>query len=65
LLAREDPLPLFMDKNQEKALAERMKDKYGMHKEACILNIARINSDSVKFAMQVIACKLLRKFCGD
>jgi hypothetical protein len=32
--AGEDPLPLFMDKTQEKALAERMKEKYGTHRGA-------------------------------
>jgi hypothetical protein len=34
--AGEDPLPLFMDKTQEKALAERMKEKYDTHRGACM-----------------------------
>jgi hypothetical protein len=35
LIVGEYPLPLFTDKTKEKSLAEKMKDKYGMHIGAC------------------------------
>jgi hypothetical protein len=61
----EDPLPLFTDKTQEKSLAERMKEKYGTFRGAHGLDVASINDDTVRFATQVLACKLLRKCHKD
>jgi hypothetical protein len=59
--AWEDPLPMFTDETHEKELVERMKEKYGMHKGACGLDVERINDDYVNFLTQVLDCKLLRK----
>jgi hypothetical protein len=42
-----------------------MKEKYGMHRGECGLDIASINDDIVIFVMQVLACKLLRKCHRD
>jgi hypothetical protein len=61
----EDPLPLFTDKTHEKELAERMKEKYDTHRGARGLDVVSINDDSVRFVMQVLACKLLRKCHRD
>jgi hypothetical protein len=47
----EYPLTLFMDKTQDKELAERMKEKYGTHKGTCRLDVASINDNTVGFAM--------------
>jgi hypothetical protein len=35
------------------------------HRGACSLDVASINDDTVRFATQVLACKLLRKCCKD
>jgi hypothetical protein len=61
----EDPLPLFTDKAHEKALEERMKEKYGTFRGAHGLDVANINDDIVRFATQVLACKLPRKCHED
>jgi len=42
-----------------------MEEKYGTHRGAHIFDIANINDDTVIFATQVLACKLLRKCCRD
>jgi hypothetical protein len=63
--AGECPLPLFMDKTQEKALAERMKEKYGTHRAVHGLDVARINDDSFSFVTKVLACKLIKKCHRD
>jgi len=62
---REYPLPLFTDKSKEKSLLEKMKEKYETHRGACCLDIPSINDDTVKFMMQVLGCKLLRKCRKD
>jgi hypothetical protein len=64
-MAGEDPLPLFTDKSNEKYLLERMKEKFDMYRGACGLDVASINDECIRFAMQVLACKLLRKCCKD
>ena len=38
-----------------------MKEKFGMFMEVHGLKILSINDDCVKFAMQVLSCKFLRK----
>jgi hypothetical protein len=47
----EDPSPLFIDKSKEKALAERMKDRYDTFIGARGLDVANINDDAVWFMM--------------
>jgi hypothetical protein len=64
-LAWEDPLPLFTNKYKEKSLAEKMKDKYDTHRGARGLDISSIKDDIFRFAMYVMACKLLRKCHKD
>jgi hypothetical protein len=49
-LTEEDPLPLFIDKTKGKALAERMKEKYGTFKGVRRHDIASINYDTVRCA---------------
>jgi hypothetical protein len=61
----EEPLPFFMDKTQEKALAKRMKDKYDTHRGVRGLDVVNINDDIVRFATQVMDFKLLRKCRRD
>jgi hypothetical protein len=61
----EDPLPLFTDKSNEKALSERMKEKFNTHKVVCGLDIESINEDCVRFVKQVMSYKLLRKCQRD
>jgi hypothetical protein len=63
--AGEDPLSLFTDKSKENTLAENMKDKYDTHRGAHRLEVSSISDDTVRFAMQVLACKLSRKFRKD
>jgi hypothetical protein len=60
----EDPLPLFTDKAHEKALEERMKEKYGTFRGAHGLDVANINDDIVRFDTGA-GCKLLRKCHKD
>jgi len=42
-----------------------MKDKYDTHKGVCGFDIVSINDDTIRFMMQVLACKLLRKCRKD
>jgi hypothetical protein len=64
-MEREDPSPLFSDKLNEKALSERMKEKFDMFRGACRLDVASINDECVNFAMQVMDYKFLRKCHRD
>jgi hypothetical protein len=57
----EGPFPLFMGKANEKALLERIKEKYGTYRGMCGLDVVSINDYTVRFVSQVLACKLLRK----
>jgi len=59
---REDPLPLFTDKQKDKSLAKKMKDTYETQKGAHTLDVVSINDDTFRFTMQVLACNFLRKF---
>jgi hypothetical protein len=61
----EDPFPLFTDKANEKELSERIKEKYGTYRGACGIDVASITDDTIRFATQVLACKLLRKCHKD
>jgi hypothetical protein len=61
----EDPLPLFIDKLNEKSFSERMKEKFDMHRSTRGLDITSINVDCVIFMMQVLDLKLLRKYRKD
>jgi hypothetical protein len=45
----EDPSPLFTNKTKEKALAEKMKDKYDTFRGPRGLDVARINDDTIWF----------------
>jgi hypothetical protein len=59
----EDLSLLFIDKSKEKALSKKMKEKFGTFRGAWKLNVTNISDDYVKFSMQLLASKLLRKFC--
>jgi hypothetical protein len=59
--AGEDPTTLFTNKVGEKALSENMKDKFNTFRGKRGLDITNISDDVVRFATQVLACKLLRK----
>jgi len=61
----EYPLKLFTEKMQEKALVERMKEKYGTFSGVCRLDVASINEDTIRFATQVLEYKLPRKCFKD
>jgi len=60
-----DPFPLFTEKDNEKALSERIKEKYGTYRGARGIDVASINDDIIRFVTQVLACKLLRKCPKD
>jgi len=45
----EDPLLLFTDKTKDKALEERMKEKYDTFIGAHSLDVASINGDTIWF----------------
>jgi hypothetical protein len=49
----------------EKELSETMKDNFHTFRGKKGLDVANISDDVVPFLMQVLACKLLRKFCKD
>jgi hypothetical protein len=61
----EDPLLLFTDKSKEKSLEEKMEDKYETHRGMHSFDIASINDDTVRFVIQVLACKFLRECDKD
>jgi hypothetical protein len=44
---------------------ERMKEKFDTYRGLCGIDVASINDKCVRFVMQVLACKLLRKCCKD
>jgi len=56
---------LFFDKNKEKYLVERMKEKFHTFQGNLILDIASICDPIVRFVMKSLACNLLRKCRKD
>jgi hypothetical protein len=64
-MAGEDPSPLFTNKSNEKPLSEKMKEKFGTLIGVHRLDVASISDDYVKFVMQVLYCKSLRKCLKD
>jgi hypothetical protein len=61
----EDPLLLFSDKKNEKALSKSMEENFHTHKGVHSLDVASICDHTVRFLTQALACKLLRKFQKD
>jgi hypothetical protein len=57
----EDPLSLFTDNSNEKALLETIKEKHGTHRGARDLDVASITEDTVSFSKKVLAYALLIK----
>jgi hypothetical protein len=51
----EDPSILFTDKSNEKALSKKMKENFGTFRATRRFNIASINDNCAKFAMQVLS----------
>jgi hypothetical protein len=49
----------------ERALSESMKEKFQTHRGKQGLDVKNINNKNVRFAMQVLACKLLCKCKKD
>jgi hypothetical protein len=49
----------------EKALSESMKEKFNTFRGKRGLDVTNISDDVVRFATQVLACKLLRKCWKD
>jgi hypothetical protein len=62
--AGEDLTTLF-NKVGEKAQSESMRDKFHNFRGKRGLDVVNIDDDGVRFAMQVLAWKLLRKCCKD
>jgi hypothetical protein len=54
-MAGEDPSPLFTDKSNEKALLERMKEKFDTYRGACIIDVAYVNGEWIRLTTQVLA----------
>ena len=42
-------------------MAEKMKEKFGLHQAQQGFDVERIKDDIIKFATQVLACKLFKK----
>jgi hypothetical protein len=57
----EDLKTIFANKSREKSLSESMKDKFNTFRGKQGLDVASTSYDVVRFAMQVLAYKLLRK----
>jgi len=49
----------------ERDLAKKMKDKFKLVKKLCRYSIINISNPAVKIAMQILARKVMRKFCVD
>jgi hypothetical protein len=64
-IAWEDTLPDFTHKSNTKSLSNRMKENFDMFRGECGLNVASINDECIRFMMQMLDCKLLRKWCKD
>jgi hypothetical protein len=61
----EDLKMIFTNNSWEKALSECMKENFKNFRGKSGLDVAIISDDVVRFAMQVLACKLVRKCWKD
>jgi hypothetical protein len=60
-----DPTLILNDKSKEKALAEKMKNKYGIDRVTRGIIIKGINNAMTQLGAKILSCKLLRKCCKD
>jgi DNA phosphorothioation-dependent restriction protein DptG len=60
-----DPMLILDDKSKEKALAEKMKKKYGTTRGTRGIIVKRINNASTQLGANILGCKLLRKCCKE
>jgi hypothetical protein len=58
-----DPALILDDKYKEKVLAKEMKKKYGTTRGMRGIMIKRINNTGTQLGTNILAYKLLRKFC--
>lgn len=56
-----DPTTVFVDKTQDKQLAEKLNKKFGLKKKGHGYDIDSISDEATSFATQLLSTKLLRK----
>jgi len=64
-MARKDPSSIFTKKKKYKEMVNKMMNKYGAWRGKCGIQVAKINEFLVRFSMQLLSCKLLRKCHRD